>query len=69
MEYTPLPEHRLEQSPCYAIITKKQNYFYCILHPESFIPIIRTPRFKARSITLHTLDANAQPNPENILEL
>jgi hypothetical protein len=28
MEYTPpLPEHRLEQSPCYAIITKNETTF------------------------------------------
>jgi hypothetical protein len=31
--WTPLPEHNLDQSPCYPIIAIKQNY-YCILHPE-----------------------------------
>ena len=26
--YTPLPEHDLEQSPCFSIISIKQGYFY-----------------------------------------
>jgi hypothetical protein len=30
----PLPEHDLDQSPCYPIIAQKQGYFYCRLHPE-----------------------------------
>ena len=34
MPYTPLPEHDLDQSPCYPIIAQKQGYFYCRLHPE-----------------------------------
>jgi hypothetical protein len=32
--WEPLPEHDLDQSPCYPIIAIKQNYYYCILHPE-----------------------------------
>jgi len=32
--YAPLPEHDLDQSPCYQIIAQKQGYFYCRLHPE-----------------------------------
>lgn len=32
--YTPLPEHHLDQSPCYPIIAAKQGYFYCKLHPD-----------------------------------
>jgi hypothetical protein len=32
--WTPLSEHDLDQSPCYSIIAIKQNYYYCILHPE-----------------------------------
>ncbi len=31
--WEPLPEHDLDQSP-YPIIAFKQNYYYCILHPE-----------------------------------
>ena len=34
MPYTPLPEHDLDQSPCYPIIAQKHGYFYCRLHPE-----------------------------------
>ena len=30
----PLPEHGLDQSPCYPIIALKQGCFYCRLHPE-----------------------------------
>jgi hypothetical protein len=32
--YTPLPEHDLEQSPCFSIIAIKQGYFYYRLHPD-----------------------------------
>ncbi len=32
--YEPLPEHDLDQSPCHPIISIKQGYFYCRLHPE-----------------------------------
>ncbi|MGB0026324.1 MAG: hypothetical protein WBP64_05755 [Nitrososphaeraceae archaeon] len=32
--YAPLPEHDLEQSPCFSIIAVKQGYFYCRLHPD-----------------------------------
>jgi hypothetical protein len=32
--WEPLPEHTLYQSPCQPIIAIKQNYYYCILHPE-----------------------------------
>jgi hypothetical protein len=32
--WEPLPDHTLEQSPCYPIIAIKQNYYYCILHPK-----------------------------------
>ena len=34
MPYIPLPDHDLDQSPCYPIIAKKQGYFYCRLHPD-----------------------------------
>jgi hypothetical protein len=34
MPYAPLPDHDLDQSPCYLIIATKQGYFYCKLHPE-----------------------------------
>jgi hypothetical protein len=27
MPWTPLPEHDLDQSPCYPIIAIKQNYY------------------------------------------
>lgn len=32
--WEPLPEYTLDQSPCQPIIAIKQNYYYCILHPE-----------------------------------
>jgi hypothetical protein len=32
--YAALPEHKLDQSPCYPIIVIKQGYYYCRLHPE-----------------------------------
>jgi hypothetical protein len=32
--WEPVPEHDLDQSPCHPIIAIKQNYYYCILHPE-----------------------------------
>ena len=34
ISYAPLPDHDLDQSPCYPILAKKQGYFYCELHPE-----------------------------------
>jgi hypothetical protein len=34
MPWMPLPEHDLDQSPCYHIIAVKQGYYYCRLHPE-----------------------------------
>jgi hypothetical protein len=34
MPHVSLPEHDLDQSPCYPIIAQKQGYFYCRLHPE-----------------------------------
>jgi hypothetical protein len=34
MPYVVLPDHKLDQSPCYPIIAQKQEYFYCRLHPE-----------------------------------
>lgn len=30
--YKPLPDHDLSQSPCYHIINKEGNYFFCKLH-------------------------------------
>ena len=33
-QHAPLPDHDLDQSPCYPILAKKQGYFYCELHPE-----------------------------------
>ena len=33
MPYTPLQDHELAQSLCYPIIDKKENCFYCRLHP------------------------------------
>src|SRR5690349_24616212 len=33
LQYKPFQDHSLEQSPCYNIIDKKENYFYCKLHP------------------------------------
>ena len=32
--YAPLPEHTLEQSPCYPIIAVRHGYFYRRLHRE-----------------------------------
>ena len=34
LPYEPLPEHSLEQSPCYPIIGKNQKLYFCRLHPE-----------------------------------
>ena len=34
LPYQPLPEHSLEQSPCYPIIGKNQKFYFCKLHPE-----------------------------------
>jgi hypothetical protein len=34
LPYQPLPEHSLEQSPCYPIIGKNQKLYFCRLHPE-----------------------------------
>jgi hypothetical protein len=35
LPYQPLPEHLLEQSPCYAIIHRNNNgLYFCRLHPE-----------------------------------
>jgi hypothetical protein len=35
LPYEPLPEHSLEQSPCYPIIGRNNNKLYfCGLHPE-----------------------------------
>ena len=30
----PPPEHSLDQSPCYPIITKRGEFYYCKLHPK-----------------------------------
>ena len=32
--YHPLFEHSLEQSPCYPIINKRGEFYYCKLHPK-----------------------------------
>ena len=32
--YAPLPDHNLDQSPCYPIIAIKHGYYYCRLHPD-----------------------------------
>ena len=32
--YAPLPDHDINQSPCYPVIVIKQGYYYCRLHPE-----------------------------------
>jgi hypothetical protein len=34
LPYARSPEHTLEQSLSYQIITKKHDYFYCRLHPD-----------------------------------
>ncbi|MGB8033299.1 MAG: hypothetical protein WCF03_05705, partial [Nitrososphaeraceae archaeon] len=34
LPYTPLPEHSLEESPCYPIISKKGKFYYCKVHPS-----------------------------------
>jgi hypothetical protein len=34
LPYQPLPEHSLEQSPCYPIIGKNQELYFCRLHSE-----------------------------------
>ena len=34
LPYQPLPEHSLEQSPCYHIIGKNQKLYFCRLHQE-----------------------------------
>ena len=34
MPYAPLPEHDLDQGPCYSIIAKKQGIFLLRLHPD-----------------------------------
>jgi hypothetical protein len=33
--YAPLPEHDLDQSPCYPIIAVKQDYFFGRLHSDA----------------------------------
>jgi hypothetical protein len=34
MPYLALPDHKLDQSPCFPIIAMKDGYYYCRLHPE-----------------------------------
>jgi hypothetical protein len=34
LPYQPLPEHSLEQSPCYPIIDRNNRSYFCRLHPE-----------------------------------
>lgn len=34
LPYTPLREHSLEESPCYPIISKKDKFYYCNVHPS-----------------------------------
>jgi hypothetical protein len=34
LPYKSLPEHELEESPCYAVIGRKSDMYYCKLHPE-----------------------------------
>ncbi len=34
MPYVALPDHELDQSPCCHIISIKDGYYYCRLHPE-----------------------------------
>jgi replicative DNA helicase Mcm len=34
LPWQPLPEHSLEESPCYPIISKKGKFYYCKVHPS-----------------------------------
>jgi hypothetical protein len=43
MPYAPLPDHDLDQSPCYPIIAQKQGYFYLLTYSmriNILIPLI-----------------------------
>jgi hypothetical protein len=65
LPWRPLPEHSLEESPCYHIIEKseikttRQPYYYCKLHPNIWNIDIRgiEHHFKYKDPDLHKSEA------------